>query len=201
MSIAFLSNTEKESFSNKFSCIGKLSLASAVISLLPVPFLQRAPPEHNNVTSIFSFPEEPRFRGAFSLEMADFHKLNRKGAGKPVELWHSNRRLCGSEYYSSTHINWAIVCVYCGWQAVKTLLSVLSVWLVMIVLCVYLHLCNIYPLWILAGLAKRNSSSHSYHPSVAYCVVPWVSTFYRVPSLSQNKSSIWIRNVNIAISV
>lgn len=26
---------------------------------------------------------------------------------------------------------------------------------------VYLHLCNMYSAWILAGLAKRNSSSHS----------------------------------------
>lgn len=31
-----------------------------------------------------------------------------------------------------------------------------------LVLCVYLHLCNVYSAWDLAGLPKRISSSHSY---------------------------------------
>lgn len=63
-------------------------------------------------------------------------------------------------------------CCFCvwGWWAVTTLPS-LSVWLVTLVLRVYLHLCSLYSAWVLAGLAKRSSSSHSYHPPVTYCVV------------------------------
>lgn len=51
----------------------------------------------------------------------------------------------------------------CMWvTSSENMLSVLSVWLMTLVLCVYLHLCNMYSAWVLAGLAKRNSSSHSY---------------------------------------
>ena len=69
------------------------------------------------IASLSPFPEEPRFRGAFSQEMADFHRQNGKGVGKPgkpVELSPSDRVLCGSEYYSGTYINRAAVCVCVG---------------------------------------------------------------------------------------
>lgn len=42
------------------------------------------------------------------------------------------------------------------------------------VLCMHLHLCSMYSAQVLAGLAAVKSSSHSYHPSVTYCVVPGV---------------------------
>lgn len=74
--------------------------------------------------------------------------------------------------------------VLCGWWAVKTLLFVLSVWVMTLVLCVYLYLCSMCSAWVLAGLAKRNSSSHSYHPSIIFCTVPCFFPFYLVPALS-----------------
>lgn len=42
------------------------------------------------------------------------------------------------------------------------------------VLCMHLHLCSTYSAQVLAELAEEKSSSHSYHPSMTFCVVPGV---------------------------
>lgn len=82
MSIAyFLSNSEEGSVLNKSSYTGQLCLASAVVSVFSARCFS---------WTQWSLQGKPGFRGAFSLEMFGFHRLNRKGVGNPVELRHLN---------------------------------------------------------------------------------------------------------------
>lgn len=161
---SFLSNTEEGSVSNKSSYTGQLCLASAVLRAFSATCFSWAQQ---------SLQEQLRFRGAFSLEMSGFHGLNRKGVGNPVEVRHSSNTLCGSESYSSTHITWAAVGACVGnerWRPCCVVCEADDI----SVLCVHLHLCSGYSAQVLAGLAEGKSSSHSYRPSMTYCVVPGV---------------------------